>query len=77
MKAAALLSLPWPLTAREVEVMLHWRAHGRLKAVAREMQITPETVDWHVRRVRRKLGEPNNTRALVAFVEALPKGIRP
>jgi DNA-binding NarL/FixJ family response regulator len=56
-KSYALLKLPpFRLTERELEVLRHLAAGSRNKEVARQLSISPRTVEVHRARIMEKLG---------------------
>ena len=58
------------LTARELE-LIHWVARGYSNnAVARELQISPNTVKYHMKSVLQKLGVQNRAEAVAIALRA-------
>ncbi len=51
-------SVPWPagLTEREIQVVRHLARGLQTKQIARALEISPKTVDFHIQSAYRKMG---------------------
>ncbi len=54
------------LTSREIDVLTGVSTGHSNKDIARQLQLTPETVKWHLKNVMRKLGADSRTEAVRA-----------
>ncbi|MFY1632139.1 response regulator transcription factor [Solwaraspora sp. WMMB335] len=59
---------PGVLSNREVEVMRHLAAGLTYAATARQMRISPHTVDAYLRRIKKKVGTRSRTDLLLLAV---------
>lgn len=72
MRVRKLPTLPWQLSGREWQVMTLWIEFGRLKAVARELDISHKTVESHAYNARKKIKPTGtNVQALLEFDRAM------
>ncbi|MCX4409535.1 MULTISPECIES: response regulator transcription factor [unclassified Streptomyces] len=61
--------LTHPLTGREQQVLARLATGATYEAIARELKISPHTVDTYLRRLRSKTGSANRTQLVhLAFV---------
>jgi LuxR family maltose regulon positive regulatory protein len=77
LRAARLLppqaELVEPLTPRERNILALLGRHLRNKEIARELQVSPETVKTHLRHIYEKLGVHGRREALAKAAEVLPE----
>ncbi|MEV5176636.1 helix-turn-helix transcriptional regulator [Streptomyces flaveolus] len=60
---------PPPLTDRERQVLAGLARGATYRAIARELHISPHTVDTYLRRLRRKTGSANRSQLMyLAYV---------
>ncbi|WP_284189881.1 helix-turn-helix domain-containing protein, partial [Zoogloea oryzae] len=63
-RAGAAVDAPERLSAREHDILQRVAQGLSNKAIAREAQVTPETVKWHLSNIYAKLGARSRTEAI-------------